>query len=77
MRGTTLPARVAQITTLVALAAVAAGLTSGSTQAADPAVTNEFIAFVTDFPKPAAPFVPFVTDFPKPISAQAGKEQYR
>ncbi len=39
---------------------------------AEPAPSQKFVPFVTDFPKPEAstatdePFVPFVTDFPKP-----------
>jgi hypothetical protein len=78
MKGTTSPARIAQIALVATLAAVAAaGLAPTGSQAADPAVTDEFIPFVTDFPKPAAPFVPFVTDFPKPGADQARKELYR
>jgi hypothetical protein len=42
---------------------------------ADAVGTEEYVPFVTDFPRPVSgsaspePFVPFVTDFPKPAAA--------
>jgi MYXO-CTERM domain-containing protein len=32
------------------------------------AATDEYVPFVTDFPKPAERYVPFVSDFPEPVS---------
>jgi hypothetical protein len=42
----------------------------------EPVQSEEYVPFVTDFPKPVAkptpePFVPFVTDFPKPAASPA------
>jgi hypothetical protein len=77
MHGPTPAARIALLALVGSLFAAALGLAPKDSNAAHPAVTDEFVPFVTDFPKPAAPFVPFVTDFPKPGSDQARKEQYR
>jgi hypothetical protein len=63
MTGLTSAARTALVGTLVA---AAIGLAPNAAGAAH----EEYVAFVTDFPKPVTstatpePFVPFVTDFP-------------
>jgi hypothetical protein len=57
------------LTTRVVLAAAlfaAAAGTAAQGSAAAPA--EEYVPFVTDFPKPAEKYVPFVSDFPKPAT---------
>jgi hypothetical protein len=77
MNGSTSPARIAHVALVAVLFAIGLGLVAAGASA-DSASNDEFVPFVTDFPKPAAnPFIPFVTDFPKPGSYGASKDQFR
>lgn len=63
-----------RLSTALALAAAAAVMLVPGGQAApreQSVSTEEYVPFVTDFPKPAEqePYVPFVTDFPGPATS--------
>jgi hypothetical protein len=51
-----------RIRALIVALAVAAALPGGASAA------EEYVPFVTDFPKPAERYVPFVSDFPQPVA---------
>ena len=55
-------------TRLVLAAALLAGVVGLAANGANAAPAEEYVPFVTDFPKPAERYVPFVSDFPEPAA---------